>query len=83
MLPHSEVSSGYDLYTIKRAIYYLHGSRLLPRTELVLRATSSTPDSSLGRMCLYPLQYRVESHAGWPSLGSGAKGYANYGVSII
>ena len=26
-------------------------------------------------MCLYPLQYRVESHAGWPSLGSEAEGY--------
>ena len=72
MITSLQVGSGYDLYTIKRAIYYLHGSRLLPRTEIVLRATSSTPDSSLGRMCRYPLQYRVESHAGWPSLGSGA-----------
>ena len=73
------------IYTQIKAILYisLHDSWLLSRTEHVLRATTSTPVSSLGRMCLYPLQYRVESHAGWPSLGSGAKGYANYGVSII
>ena len=83
MTPHSK--SGMNMiYTQIRCLYIsLHDSWLLSRTELVLRATSSTPDSSLGRMCLYPLQYRVESHAGWPSLGSGAKGYANYGVSIV
>ena len=68
-----QVWDEHDLYTNKVPIYIsLHDSWLLSRTELVLRATTSTPDSSLGRMCLYPLQYRVESHAGWPSLGSEA-----------
>ena len=74
----------HNLYTqLNKPYISLHGSWRLPRTENVLRATKSSPDSSLGRMCLDPLQYRVESHAGWPSLGSEAKGYANYGVSII
>ena len=60
-----------------------HGSRLVPWTEHVPRATTSTPGSSLGRMCLYPLQYRVESHAGWPSWGFKAEAMLNYGTSII
>ena len=30
--------------------------------------------------CVIPLQYRVESHAGWPSLGFKAEAMVNYGT---
>ena len=68
------------LHIINIKPFYHHGSRLVPWTENVPRATTSTPGSSLGCMCHYPLQYRVESHAGWPSLGFKAEAKVNYGT---
>ena len=62
-------SQNLFLHIINIKHFSLHGIRLVPWTENVPRATTSTPGSSLGHMCLYPLQYRVESHAGLPSLG--------------
>ena len=76
-----QVSNGYDLYTINKAIYYLHGSWLLPWHDQPV-ASESTPRAALGRTCHFPSNLGSRSHAGWPSLGSGPKAMLNFGTSI-